>query len=103
MRRYVQIPSGMRPEIGQRSLWRYENHSIALFNVGGTLYAIADSCPHAGSSLAAGILEGCVIQCRSHGLKFDLATGCMPNAPAARVHTYPIQEFAGQPFIELAA
>jgi len=31
--------------------------SIALFNVDGTIWALNDTCPHAGSSLAAGALE----------------------------------------------
>jgi 3-phenylpropionate/trans-cinnamate dioxygenase ferredoxin subunit len=103
MQRYVQIPSGLRPEIGERSLWRFENHSIAVFNVAGVLYAIADSCPHAGASLSNGNLEGCVVQCRAHGLKFDLSTGCMPHTAGLRVRTYPVEILGGHPFVVLNA
>lgn len=34
-----------------------EGYSIAVFNLDGTLYAIDDSCPHQGSSLAMGTLD----------------------------------------------
>jgi len=42
-------------------------------------YALDDSCPHAGSSLAAGTLDGAIVTCRAHGLRFDVRTGRMPG------------------------
>jgi 3-phenylpropionate/trans-cinnamate dioxygenase ferredoxin subunit len=53
--------------------------TVALFNIGGEIFALNDSCPHAGSSLAMGKLEGAVVQCRAHGLRFDVRTGHMPG------------------------
>src|SRR5262245_17189961 len=55
--RYIPIPAALRPDPGQRSLWRVEGRAIALFNVDGTLYAIDDGCPHSGASLVGGIVE----------------------------------------------
>ena len=63
---------------------RVDGRGIALFNVEGALYAIDDSCPHAGSSLLNGALSGRTVQCRAHGLRFDLARGCMPGTPFRR-------------------
>ncbi len=79
------------PPPGQRTLLRRAGREIALFNVDGQLYAIDDSCPHAGSALCTGKLDGLLIQCPSHGLRFDLRTGAMPGNLGLRVHTYPVQ------------
>ena len=43
----------------------FEEKSIALFNVGGTYYAIDSTCTHMGGPLCQGTLRGDVVQC--HG------------------------------------
>lgn len=73
----IDLPKDSIPPRGQRRLWRHDGQLIVLFNVDGTLYAIDDTCPHAGASLAGGKLQGRLLQCPAHGLKFDLADGCM--------------------------
>ena len=73
----ILIPRSQLPEPGQRSLWRHADTLIVVFNVDGVLYAIDDSCPHRGASLASGALHGRMLQCPAHGLKFDLTDGCM--------------------------
>ncbi len=51
-----------------------------LFNIDGVVHAIDNSCPHNGASLASGRLDGHVLQCPAHGLRFDLRSGCMVGA-----------------------
>jgi len=66
--------------------------TIALFDVGGTLRAIDDTCTHAGAGLAEGEVEGGEVVCPWHGARFDLATGEPKCPPATRpVRTYPVQ------------
>ena len=48
---------------------------IALFNVGGTFYAVDNTCPHRGGPLAEGELEGATVTCPWHAWQFDLTTG----------------------------
>ena len=63
-------------------------YDLAVFKVGDAVYAIDDSCPHAGSSLSGGRTEGTTVGCPAHGLKFDLVHG-RPRNPAklqARTH-----------------
>ena len=43
---------------------------IMLANVGGAIYALENRCPHMGGSLADGVVEGSVIKCPRHGLRF---------------------------------
>jgi nitrite reductase/ring-hydroxylating ferredoxin subunit len=100
---YVEIPQAKLPAVGGRAMWHVEGRIIALFNVDGVIYAIDDSCPHAGSSLLGGYLNGRTVQCRSHGLRFDLATGCMPGVRGFGVRAYPIEVRDGRVHIELPA
>ncbi|MBI1807898.1 MAG: non-heme iron oxygenase ferredoxin subunit [Ignavibacteria bacterium] len=48
---------------------------IALFNVGGTCYAIGDTCTHRGGPLSEGTLEGTTVTCPWHRGKFDVTSG----------------------------
>src|SRR5262245_50406463 len=91
----IEIPAAQVPVPGARSRVRLEGRDIALFNIEGTLYAIDDSCPHQGASLASGLLNGRQVQCRAHGLRFDLATGRMPGASGFGVRAHAIEHSAG--------
>jgi nitrite reductase/ring-hydroxylating ferredoxin subunit len=90
---------GKHPLAGGRALFEFDHKSLALFNVDGTLYAIDDSCPHQGASLCGGRLEGRVIQCCAHGLRFDLASGYLLNSKTLKVANYPVEIVDGQAFI----
>jgi 3-phenylpropionate/trans-cinnamate dioxygenase ferredoxin subunit len=41
------------------------------------------------------------LQCPAHGLRFDLATGCMPGAGGLCLKTYAIHETDGHIVIQL--
>jgi 3-phenylpropionate/trans-cinnamate dioxygenase ferredoxin component len=60
---------------GERRLAFIGAHSVVVFRIDGQLYAIENSCPHNGASLASGCLHGAVLSCPAHGLRFDLRTG----------------------------
>jgi chlorite dismutase/nitrite reductase/ring-hydroxylating ferredoxin subunit len=57
---------------------------VALFNVGGAIYAVANRCSHANGSLADGSVEAMTVTCPYHGSRFDLATGEPLCGPASR-------------------
>ncbi|WP_286613350.1 Rieske (2Fe-2S) protein, partial [Variovorax jilinensis] len=40
-----------------RGFVRRDGHEIALFRIDDAVHAVADSCPHAGASLARGALD----------------------------------------------
>jgi len=50
---------------------------IAVFNVGGTFYALDNTCPHQGGPLADGWLEGLTVTCPWHAWCFRLTDGRM--------------------------
>jgi nitrite reductase/ring-hydroxylating ferredoxin subunit len=88
---------------GSRRLLRTGGCEIALFNVQDRVYALDDSCPHQGSSLVVGKVEGTTVTCRAHGLHFDLATGCMRSSLPLRVRTYPVRVEGGRVLIAIAS
>jgi len=101
MSRRFALSPGQVPERDGRVLLACEGRSVAVFNVAGSLYAIDDSCPHQGASLCGGRLEGRVIQCCAHGLRFDLASGYLVNSKALKVTSYPVELQGGQVYIVL--
>jgi len=48
---------------------------IVLLNVGGEIRAYEDRCPHLGSQLSEGDLDGCILTCAKHLWEFDALTG----------------------------
>jgi 3-phenylpropionate/trans-cinnamate dioxygenase ferredoxin subunit len=93
-----QIPVGSADELapGQRKLVFVDGRSVVLFNIEGELHAIENSCPHNGASLAGGQMEGRLLRCPAHGLRFDVSTGCMPGTGGLSLATFPVRNVAGR-------
>ena len=87
---------------GQRKLVFVDGRSIVLFNIAGEIHAVDNSCPHNGASLASGALEGCMLRCPAHGLRFDVRTGCMPGAGGLSLTTFPVRAEGGKLVVSVA-
>ncbi|MEE8347841.1 MAG: chlorite dismutase family protein [Dehalococcoidia bacterium] len=73
---------------------------VALFNVGGRIYAVSNRCSHANGPLADGEVEGTLVTCPWHGSRFDLASGRPQGGPAAKpVPTYRVKVEGGAVFV----
>ncbi|BBR54676.1 MULTISPECIES: Rieske (2Fe-2S) protein [Pseudomonas] len=103
MSRRVAVPPGKLPPRNGRALFEYQDKSLALFDVEGVLYVIDDSCPHQGASLCGGRLEGRIIQCCAHGLRFDLTSGYLLNSTVLKVARYPVEREGEAVFILIEA
>lgn len=55
---------------------------VVLVKLGEQIYALDDTCVHAGCSLAGGQIEGGSIICPCHGSQYDLRDGSVINGPA---------------------
>jgi 3-phenylpropionate/trans-cinnamate dioxygenase ferredoxin subunit len=76
---------------------------IAVFKVGGELYAIDDTCTHQDASLADGWVEGCIVECPLHESCFDLRTGEVTGPPAKQgVRTHRVEVVDGVVFVQPA-
>jgi 5,5'-dehydrodivanillate O-demethylase len=86
---------------------------LALFRSGdGTLGLVAERCPHRGTSLACGMIDGEGLRCAYHGWKYDKQGQCVetPAEPATstlkqriKIAGYPVQEMAGLVWAYLGA
>ena len=70
---------------------RMRDHPIALFRVGGAIYAVNAVCPHMGGPIACGRLRGHVVSCPWHGWTFDVRTGFADHPGAHHLHAYDIR------------
>ncbi len=68
-----------------------EDRSFAIFNIGGTFYAIDNTCAHRGGPLGEGDVDGAIVTCPWHAWQYDVTTGKCVNNPAACVKSYPVQ------------
>jgi len=67
---------------GEGKTVEVEGVSLALFNVDGTYYAIANACTHVGGPLGEGTLIGNEVTCPLHGAQFDVTCGKALGGPA---------------------
>ncbi len=102
---------------GARRIVEINGVSIGVFNVGGELHAVRNSCPHKGGPLCEGTIGGTmlpgehtyvygmhdrVLRCPWHGWEIDLATGeCALNQTGRRVRTYPVSVADGHVVIDV--
>ena len=65
--------------------------TYALYCLAEDDFALTDGlCTHAGTHLADGRLEGCIIECPKHNGRFDVRTG----EPKRRPATVPLQSYS---------
>lgn len=92
MGEFVKVAEAKDIAAGTGILVELEGDRIALFNMNGTFYAIADTCTHAGGPLSDGDLDGEVVTCPWHGAQFDVKTGAVVGPPAPEpVTTYRVK------------
>ena len=101
MAKWVKIAEIGEVAPGAGKAFEVEGYSIAVFNVDGKLHAIDDSCPHQGSSLAMGRLEGYVVTCRSHGMKVKVS-GEQPSL-GVNVRSFPLESRPDGLYVDVQA
>jgi len=69
-------------QVGMRKIISTDVGEIAVFNLAGEYYAIADICSHDGGELASGLCEGDEIICPRHGARFCIKNGKSLTPPA---------------------
>ena len=80
---------------------RVGEHELALFNVGGEIYALDGRCPHRGGSLGEGMVENGSVFCPLHGWQFDVKTGACLDTPERPARCFPVRVVDGQIQVEL--
>jgi len=92
MAEWVDVTPVNELQPGSRKVISTEIGPIAVFNLEGELFAIADICTHDGGELASGACEGDQIICPRHGARFCIKTGKVLTPPAYEdVETFSVQ------------
>lgn len=77
------------------------NKDVAIYNVDGQIYAMDDSCLHQGMSLGWGKLDGKIVTCPAHGMRYDVTTGKVVGSKGIGVATYPVKLEDGKIFVSV--
>lgn len=99
---YVAVATADEIPNGARKLLEVDGRAIAVFNIAGTFYCIADVCSHDDGPVAEGELKGDEIECPRHGAHFDVRTGKVLSFPAiVDIPAYPVRVEDGQVLVGL--
>ena len=79
--------------LGGRKLIKLNGIDIALFNIGGTVFAIKNRCPHRSGPLIRGFTDAAGgIRCPMHGWRFDLRNGSSERPAQATVYPVKVED-----------
>ncbi len=92
-------PSGAVEEGGARA-FDVEGRSVAVFREGGRLFAMDNSCVHAGGPLAEGHLDNGTVTCPWHGWRFRLESGQCTVLEDQCQETFSVREEDGHLILE---
>ncbi|GFG51350.1 (2Fe-2S)-binding protein [Mycolicibacterium agri] len=102
---------------GSMRLVQAGQFGVGVYNIGGSLYAIANYCAHEGAPLCAGyvggttefapdspggvrfVRDGEIVRCPWHNWEFDITTGVNLADPRQRVRTYEVDVTDGQVYL----
>ena len=87
---FVSVAATGEIPVGEGRVVDAAGKTLALFNVGGTYYAIDNGCPHRGGPLGEGDVDGALVACPWHGWRWDVTSGANANNPAVRVACFPV-------------
>ena len=78
-----------------------DGHDIALFHIGGEVYALQDACVHKQRWLSRGtVLRGRVV-CPGHQWEFDPGTGAVEDREECQP-TFPVRVDGEHVYVDLA-
>jgi nitrite reductase/ring-hydroxylating ferredoxin subunit len=91
MQQFVEVATLDDFVTGGAIVVRVADTAVAVFSIGGRLFAIEDSCVRCGSSLAAGSLRGREVACRCCHWRYDVTTGRLNGIPSLRIDTFKVR------------
>lgn len=70
--------------------------NVAVFRLGGKLYAIDNACAHEDGPIGEGAIEGNCVRCPYHDWLYDFTTGACLTDPERQRATFAVKEEGGQ-------
>lgn len=72
---------------GEGKSFAVDGRMVGVFLVEGEYFAISDSCPHMGASLASGYVEDGAVTCPWHAWRFCVRDGTWLDNPKSKLKT----------------
>lgn len=89
---YVKAAKASEIPRGQVRLVDVGDEEVALCNVDGEIFAVANLCTHDGGPLGEGELVDHQVECPRHGARFDVRSGAVRALPAVLpIPTYEVK------------
>ena len=101
MGNFVKVADAASISEGAAVAVQVQDKSIAIFKMGGKLYAIDNLCRHRGGPLAEGSTDGNVVTCPWHGWQFDITNGACLTNPAAATTKYETKVEGGDVLVDI--
>jgi len=92
---------------GQGKTVEVNGREIALFNVGGTFFAVDNTCKHRPARLrrasrhGEGELDGQIVTCPLHAWTYDVTTGECFDDPACGIDRFAVKVEGNDVLIEI--
>ena len=86
---------------GKGKVVSLDGNEIALFNVGGSFYAIDNTCKHQGGPLGEGGLDQAQVTCPWHAWQYDVTTGACLTNPSVSQKKYNVKTEGDDILIEV--
>ncbi len=91
MSEFVTVAEIKDLEPGQGKVVEVKGRAIALFNIGGTFYALDNTCLHMGGPVGEGYVEGNMVTCPWHGWQYKVETGETEFEPDQKLQTFEVK------------
>jgi len=104
MSEWIDVSAESELPIAARIVVQTDVGDIAVFNLDGEYYAIADICSHDGGELASGECEGAEIICPRHGAHFCIKNGKSLTPPAYEdIESFPVRVSDGMVQVDIGS
>jgi 3-phenylpropionate/trans-cinnamate dioxygenase ferredoxin subunit len=89
---FVKVAKVSEVPPGRVAIVEVGDDDVALCNLDGEIYAVANICTHDDGPLGEGYLLGEEIECPRHGARFNVRTGAVKTLPAiVPIPTYNVK------------
>jgi nitrite reductase (NADH) small subunit/3-phenylpropionate/trans-cinnamate dioxygenase ferredoxin subunit len=99
--RYVVVARAEDVPPGTGAVVEAGGRALALFNVGGSFYALDNTCLHRGGPVGEGELDGTVVTCPWHGFQYDVTTGRNVFDPDVGLRSFEVLVSEGDVLVAL--
>jgi NAD(P)H-dependent nitrite reductase small subunit len=84
---------------GVGTIVRAGRYEVAVFDVGGKLYAYENCCPHQGGPVGEGIVDGETVICPWHAWCFNLRDGKLTIGDFAALRRFDVRVEDGAVYV----